>query len=356
MTSPLAEIPTWEYRLDAWDPAQRHALGTRLDEARVPYVWRDTSVRVPSDRRGIVDSLVASIVGTETGGPSNAAVVAPSSSSPPPSWYPDPWHESPARWWDGSAWTGFVTVAAPPERPWIPPRGDRTQALAGGGIAFGGFVAAEVTSLVAVLVVWLLGGSVHGLAALCASQAALWACLFGACKLAVRRHGSGSLRDLGLAPLSRRQVGSGALVGVIARFGAGALAVALTVLFSKEQLRTTAQPVIRLHHGVLEIVVMSAILVIGAPFFEELFFRGLVQGAFTNRFGARAAMFGQAVCFGLVHYQVGMTTAQAVITVITIGATGCLFGSLRWHSQKLGPGMVAHALFNAVVVAVLVLT
>ena len=48
----------------------------------------------------------------------------------------------------------------------------------------------------------------------------------------------------------------------------------------------------------------------------------LVQGAFTNRFDARFALFARAVCFGLVHYRVGMRAAQAIITVVTIGATG----------------------------------
>lgn len=27
-------------------------------------------------------------------------------------WYPDPWGQAPARWWDGSAWTGHTGAAA----------------------------------------------------------------------------------------------------------------------------------------------------------------------------------------------------------------------------------------------------
>ena len=109
-----------------------------------------------------------------------------------------------------------------------------------------------------------------------------------------------------------------------------------------------------MNDNILAFVVLTLILVVGAPFFEELFFRGLVQGAFTNRFGARVALFGQAVCFGLVHYQVGMTAGQAVITIVTIGATGLVLGATRWHYEKLGPGMVAHGFFNAVVVVVVI--
>jgi membrane protease YdiL (CAAX protease family) len=341
VTQPLGAIPSWEYRLDAWDDASRAELAQRLTQAGIPQEWDGSRCLVPNHLRKLVDGIVASLG-------RNASVAAPG-------WYPDPWGTSPARWWDGYQWTGFVSVADTPERTWIPPRHDRGLAMRGGGIAFLGFLAANALSLLTVFVIWLLGGSIHSLETLCAAQAALWVCLFGACKLAVRRHGNGSLRELGLARLSGRQIGAGLLVGLIARLGAGALAVALAQLFTDEQLRTTAEPVLRLNDSVLSFVALTLILVVGAPFFEELFFRGLVQGAFTNRFGARIALFGQAVCFGLVHYRVGMTAAQAVITVVTIGATGLALGATRWHYEKLGPGMVAHAFFNAVVVVVVVL-
>lgn len=339
MSLASGEVPAWEYRLDAWNDSARRLLEERLTQAGVPHEWNGTRCLVPIDRRDVADQVFASLRVVRT---------------TPAGWYPDPWGLSPARWWDGHEWTGFVAEPPAPERSWVPPPHNREHAMRGGGIAFLGFVASLVASGLAALAVDLLGGSVHSLGALCAAQAALWVCLFGACKLAVRRHGNGSLRELGLARLSWRQVGAGLLVGLIARFGAGALAVAIAQLFPEEQLRNTAEPVLRLQDSLLSIIVLSLILVVGAPFFEELFFRGLVQGAFTNRFGARIALFGQAICFGLVHYRVGMTAAQAVITIVTIGATGLVLGSVRWHYEKLGPGMVAHAFFNAVVVVVVV--
>jgi membrane protease YdiL (CAAX protease family) len=333
------DVPAWEYRLDAWDDASRRMLGERLIKEGVPHEWDGARCRVPNDWRAVADRIIGSL---------RAAPL------PPPAWYPDPWGVSPARWWNGREWTGFVAETAPPERSWIPPRHNREHAFRGGGIAFLGFVAALVTSTAAVVAFDLFGGSVHSLGALCAGQAALWLCLFGACKLAVRRHGNGSLRELGLAALSKRQVGAGLVIGLISRLGAGALVVALVQLFPHEKWRSNAEPALHLNDSILSVVVFTAILVVGAPFFEELFFRGLVQGAFTNRFGARVALFGTAVCFGLVHYRVGMTAAQAVITVVTIGATGLVLGATRWHYEKLGPGMVAHAFFNAVVVVVVV--
>ena len=106
----------------------------------------------------------------------------------------------------------------------------------------------------------------------------------------------------------------------------------------------------------LEIAVLVLILVVGAPFFEELFFRGLVQGSLTARFGSRRAIWMQALVFALIHYQVGMNLPQFLITFTSIAAVGLVLGVLRWHYERLGPGMVAHALFNAVVVVVIFAT
>lgn len=81
-------------------------------------------------------------------------------------------------------------------------------------------------------------------------------------------------------------------------------------------------------------------------FFEELFFRGLVQGVFTRRFGPRIAIVAQAACFVVAHYEVGMGVAEALITVATSGTLGAYLGLIRWRYGRLGPGMVAHAAFN----------
>ncbi len=66
-------------------------------------------------------------------------------------------------------------------------------------------------------------------------------------------------------------------------------------------------------------------------------------------------MFAQAGCFGLVHYRIGMTLTQAAVTIVSIASAGCILGATRWHYQKLGPGMVAHGVFNAFVVLIIVL-
>jgi hypothetical protein len=56
--------------------------------------------------------------------------------------------------------------------------------------------------------------------------------------------------------------------------------------------------------------------------------------------------------FGAVHYQVGMAVADLLITVSVISIAGITLGITRWHCDRLGPGMVAHAAFNLVAVVV----
>ncbi len=239
-----------------------------------------TSLVVPVDERERVDPLIAELSRAAASPPAAAPPTPPAPPPPPippsvpPGWYPDPWQLHPARWWDGTQWTGHVAVPPAPGRPWIPPRGNHEHALRGGGIAVGGIVGAEAASIAAVGLVALLGGSVHSLGALCVAQGALWAALFTACVVAVHRNGNGSLRELGLARLSGADLGHGALVGLVARFGVGALTVALVEILSKPRFRTTAEPVLHLHRSPLQIAVIAGILSVGAPFFEELFFRG----------------------------------------------------------------------------------
>jgi len=60
--------------------------------------------------------------------------------------------------------------------------------------------------------------------------------------------------------------------------------------------------------------------------------------------------------FAAVHYQIGMPAASFAITFAVISIAGLTLGMLRWHSGRLGPGMLAHAAFNLVAVVVTFLT
>jgi membrane protease YdiL (CAAX protease family) len=275
---------------------------------------------------------------------------------PEAGWYADPWRQAPWRWWDGRAWTGYAgPYAAPvtPSRSWFPSRGERDETLEmrGGWIAIAGFVSAIALSVGGLLAARAAGVSDRSVWYIVAGQVGLWSGLIGACLLAVRRHSNGSLRSLGLTRPTWRDLWTGVVAGLAGRFGAMIIVIPfIPLLRNQSGPRNTSFTNGLLHRGSFAAFVTVTIVAVGAPFIEELFFRGLVQSVLTRRFGPRFAIYGQAVCFAAVHYVVGMTAIQAVVTVLTIGAMGWLQGVLRWHYRQLWPGIVSHAVFNLIAV------
>ena len=277
---------------------------------------------------------------------------------PPPGWYTDPWGLAPWRWWDGTAWTGFDRDLVPERtevvaRRVFPRRADRDQvgAIRGFWLAVAAFLAGIGGSLLCGWLAasrdWSDGGR------LLAAQFGLWTPLVGACLIAVRRYGTGSLRDLGLGGAGWRDLARGTLWGLGTRFGT-AIAVAPFAPFILKNAETRGNPINdALHGSTFTTIVTIGIVVVGAPLVEELFFRGLVQGALTARFGAWWALILQAVCFGSVHYQYGMSWKWALFTIASIGLAGLALGTMRWYYQRLAPGMLAHATFNAITIIVL---
>jgi uncharacterized protein len=364
-----AEPSGLAYDLASWDDDARRSLSFLLHESGVDPRWLGTTLVVPTADRAVVDGRIAWLtnpgappaaasLGAATSAlPSRPPVAAPPPTLPPPGWYDDPWRQHPLRWWDGRAWTGHT---GPPERErrWIPPRraDDDTPGMRGGGLALAGLFGGIALGLGLGYLLLALGVSRRSPTVLVVSQFGLWAGLVSAPILAVRRHGDGSLRQLGLARLRWRDVGPGLVVSWIGRVAGVVLVLPFIPLAPRRTVRTNGFAT-DLHRDLVTVVIVVLFVCVGAPLIEELFFRGLVQSVFTRRFGARVAVFAQAGCFAVVHYQVGMSAYEMLITFVTIAAVGVLLGVVRWHYQRLGPGMVAHAAFNTVaVILVLALT
>jgi membrane protease YdiL (CAAX protease family) len=193
-------------------------------------------------------------------------------------------------------------------------------------------------------------GEAVPLAVTIASLVGLWAGLAGGALYAARTRGSGSVvRDFGLRVAGWSDV----LGGVVAGLGSQYVMVPLLYLpFEpgnpglRHRLEQPAKRDLGTAHGWM-IVVLLVFLAIGAPVVEELFFRGLLLRSLQRRFGPVPAIAGSAVIFGLAHFE--------ALQLPALVAFGVVLGVLAHRTSRLGPGMFAHAAFNAVTVLTLTL-
>jgi membrane protease YdiL (CAAX protease family) len=270
----------------------------------------------------------------------------------PPRWHPDPWGLAPWRWWDGSQWT--PVLYGPYGEAWpLPAYGPPEFVPKGPGIKGGGIAAIGVgVGLVGNVVVAIAFIAAHGgdLSAddpyfLLASQLALWVGLLGAVFVASRRNGTKSLaRDYGLSWPSLVDLWTGVLGGLVARVLPTVIVVLIAVADNRFSTPSSAAPKVLglAPGGTAGWVIVVALAVIGAPFVEELFFRGLLQGAFTRRVGAVPAIFITALIFASAHI-----SNEGVSAPIILFPAGLVLGYLRYRTGRLAAGMVAHATFNA---------
>ena len=279
---------------------------------------------------------------------------------PPANWYPDPSGVAEFRYWDGQVWTSTVAIGGhvheramppPPPQPAFapaPPRPEPQPRLPSRAavVALVGFVA----GLAASIVLSLLGAAIGlpRVLRLVISQAGLWAGLLGACRVVSRRFGTGHLaRDFGLK-VAWSDVGWGLLMSI-----AGRIAVAIAVLpfLPFPRLVGGNDEVFRVFStDTASFVVVALLAVVGAPIVEELFFRGVVQGAFLDSLGTVWAVGVSSVLFGIAHFNPILGLAN--VTVITaVTAAGVIFG-LTVRLRRLGSSMFAHGFFNVVAVGV----
>ncbi|AYF97236.1 CPBP family intramembrane glutamic endopeptidase [Protaetiibacter intestinalis] len=179
---------------------------------------------------------------------------------------------------------------------------------------------------------------------------ALWAPLVIGVYWAGRRYGDGDARtDVGLR-IRLIDLGIGLLVGLVLRFGVEAIAPSSPGATLDGT--TAALPEVPL----LVVIIVGTGL--AAPFVEELFFRGLLQrsvsGLVPGRRPARVivSVLVSTPLFVLLHLATSAPTLWGTVAIVT-GISGLVFGLLAALTRRLGPGIVAHVVFNGVGLAIL---
>lgn len=267
----------------------------------------------------------------------------------PAAWYRDPGGTHDYRYWDGERWTdGVATGGVVSEVP-LPederPRWPGRVALLGLGAA--------VLSIVAQVVLFAIGSLVGELVAFALAEIGLYGGFFLTCWLVSRSRGTGDVRrDFGLR-YRRGDWYRGLATSLLARLAAIVVTVLLVIV--SEDLAGTNTGIFEdesVDWTLLALFAVSALLF--APFFEELFFRGLIQRALETALPAWAAVGLQACVFGLFHLG-GAEGAGNVGVIAATAAAGVLFGVVARRYRRLGVGIVGHAWFNLLPVAVLLL-
>ncbi len=169
------------------------------------------------------------------------------------------------------------------------------------------------------------------------------------CRFASRRWGTGRLgADIGLLPrLSDLGWGPVIWLGAIgAQIAVGAVVLALDV------------PIVGNTEGIGELtadrtyvvsIVISA--VVAAPIVEEMVFRGVVMRGLASRLPIVAVVVVQGVLFGAAHVD-PVRGVGNIGLVLVLSGVGIAFGVAVALLGRIGPTIVAHAIFNAVVLLI----
>jgi membrane protease YdiL (CAAX protease family) len=300
----------------------------------------------------------------ESAGPSPApnvaagsyAVGAPPRSGPGAGWYRDPGGVHEFRFWNGSGWTPGVAngsvvgqdFGAAPVTPRTPGTEPDTRAILpprAVALAFGGIVAAIALSFLGTLVASLILPH-NRLLLIVLGQTGLWSGLVGSVWLASRKYGTGNLwRDFGVR-IRGVDVGWGLLISVAARF-AGLLLLIPLVLINRHLIGSDVAPLRGARQDTGVMIAVALMVVIGAPFIEELFFRGLLLRSLLPLAGIAGAIVVQGLVFGALHLRPSYGLGNASIFIV-IASMGIIQGIVAERFRRLGPGIVAHGFFNLV--------
>jgi uncharacterized protein len=215
----------------------------------------------------------------------------------------------------------------------------------GPGRVAGGIGVLLVTTVIEVGVVSAFDPSLESLAARLVTQALLAVTLVGIAFVigAGGRGGVGSPQALGLRRPLRSPIGLAA---------AAYLAYVVMALVWSSLVHPHQQDVTRdlgFGHGPFGAIAAGVLIVVAAPFSEEIFFRGFIFGGLRHRLSFPAAGLISAAIFGLFHY----TGPGSLAVVPQLAFLGF---ALSWVYEETGsiyPTMAVHALNNALAFAIL---
>jgi membrane protease YdiL (CAAX protease family) len=227
-----------------------------------------------------------------------------------------------------------------------------------------GFLGGQVLAAVLVGVAAALAGHFHQISNLSklsepptwfvlSTLCGLWGGFFGAAVLASRLRGTKRLAgDLGIRFRWIDTVG--VPIGIGGQFLVALIYVPIAphVHDFHQRFAAPAQRLTGGSHGVGYALVAMA-TVAGAPFFEELFFRGVLLRALARLFGRWGGWVGPALAILVSGTLFALAHAESLQS-LGLAVFGVVLGIVSYRTGRLGMSIVAHASFNALALSAVV--
>ena len=228
-----------------------------------------------------------------------------------------------------------------------------------------GFLGGQVLASLAVTLTAAVNGNLHDLSAitrlsepptwyLVSTLLGLWAGFFGSAWVASSARGTHSVvRDVGLRFRWLDLVG--VPIGVAGQFLVALMYIPIShhVHNFTQRFNAPSQRLTGGSHGA-GFAVIAVFTVVGAPFFEEIFFRGVVLRALARLFGRVGGWVGPAMAIVVTGILFGLAHAES-LQLLGLAVFGVILSFVAYRTGRLGMNMVAHASFNLVAVAAAVI-
>jgi membrane protease YdiL (CAAX protease family) len=224
-----------------------------------------------------------------------------------------------------------------------------------------GFLGGQVLAVLLVGVSAALAGRFHQIAQLSklsepptwlvvSTLCGLWGGFFGAAVLSSRLRGTSRLvGDLGIR--FRWIDVLGVPIGIGGQFLVALIYVPIAphVHDFHQRFAAPAQRLTGGSHGVGYALIALA-TVAGAPFFEELFFRGVLLRALARLFGRWGGWVGPGLAIVASGTLFALAHAES-LQLLGLAVFGVVLGIVSYRTGRLGMSIVAHASFNALALA-----
>jgi membrane protease YdiL (CAAX protease family) len=268
----------------------------------------------------------------------------PPPTTAPAGWYPDP-SGAGMRYFDGRIWgpppAPVATFVEREPHPRLPLRA----AVGALAILTTSLVVGKLLIGVLVELDWPVLTYVVILATIAYGPSLVW------CWYVRRRWAGGRVAELGWR-FRWSDLGWGPLTW-LAAVGTQ-VAVAALVLVLGVPLSSNVDGVAELDVDRAYLVATVITAVVAAPVVEELVFRGVVMRGMLSRLGPFLTIPVQGVLFGVAHVDPVRGAGNVGLAVVLSGV-GIALGVAAYLARRIGPAVVAHAIFNGVVM-VIVLT